>query len=100
MQGYYRFPTISINKIAFVSEDDIWTVSLENNNAIKLTSNIAQISSPLYSPDGKWIAYVGREDGNTEIYIMPSNGGISKRLTYDGTFVSKIAIWKKNQEII
>jgi len=100
MQGYYRFPTISNNKIAFVSEDDIWTVSLENNNAIKLTSNIAQISSPLYSPDGKWLAYVGREDGNTEIYIMPSNGGISKRLTYDGTFVSKIAIWKNNQEII
>ena len=41
MQGYYRFPTIFNNQIAFISEDDIWTTSLENNNAIKLTSNIA-----------------------------------------------------------
>ncbi|MBI44782.1 MAG: peptidase [Candidatus Marinimicrobia bacterium] len=100
MQGYYRFPTIHGNQIAFISEDDIWTISNNSSTAIRLTNNIGQISSPSFSPDGKWIAYVGREDGNTEIYIMPSSGGISKRLTFDGAFISKIATWKNNNEIV
>ena len=100
MQGYYRFPTIHGNQIAFISEDDIWTVSNNSSTAIRLTNNIGQISSPSFSPDGKWIAYVGREDGNTEVYIMPSSGGISKRLTFDGAFISKIVTWKNNNEIV
>ena len=80
MQGYYRQPTIFNNQIVFVSEDDLWSVTTDDSRAVRLTANIGQISSPLFSPNGKWIAYVGREDGNTEIYIMPTLGGISKRL--------------------
>ena len=93
MSGYYRFPTIHNNKIVFVSDDDLWSVDLNNSNAIRLTSNISEVSSPLLSPDGKWIAFVGTEDGNNEVYIMPSEGGPSKRLTYDGAFVIRIAAW-------
>ena len=100
MQGYYRFPTIFKDKIAFISEDDIWVATLDNLNAIRLTANIGAISSPMFSPDGKWIAYIGREDGNTEVYIMPSIGGLSERLTYDGAFISKIASWDGNNKII
>ena len=81
MSGYYRFPTINHNYIVFVSEDDLWSVTLENPSAIRLTNNISQISTPLLSPNGKWLAYVGREDGNTEVYLMPSEGVLSKILT-------------------
>ena len=100
MQGYYRFPTIFKDKIAFISEDDIWVVTLDNLNAVRLTANISSITSPMFSPDGKFIAYVGREDGNTEVYVMPSCGGISQRLTYDGAFISKIASWDGNKKIV
>ena len=96
MQGYYRFPTIHDNNIAFISEDDIWIVDINNPTARRLTANTSIASSPTFSPDGKYIAYVGAEDGGTEIYIMPSNGGISKRLTYEGGFISKISLWKDN----
>ena len=67
MSGYYRFPTINNKQIVFTSEDDLWSVSLDNPRAIRLTANISQISTPLLSPNGKWLAYIGREDGNTEV---------------------------------
>ena len=46
-------------------------VDLNNSNAIRLTSNISEVSSPLLSPDGKWIAFVGTEDGVDIIQIEP-----------------------------
>jgi len=96
MQGYYRFPTINNNNVAFISEDDIWIVDKNNLNARRLTANTGAVSSPTFSPDGKYIAYIGTEDGGTEIYIMPSNGGISHRLTHEGGLISKISLWKDN----
>ena len=100
MLGYYRFPTINNKQIVFVSEDDLWSVTLDDSRAVRLTTNISQVSTPLLSPNGKWIAYVGREDGNTEVYIMPSTGGISERLTFDGFFISKIVAWDGDNNII
>ena len=38
-----------------------------------------------FSPDGKWIAFTGQYDGNTEVYLMPAEGGVPKRLTYTAT---------------
>ena len=38
-----------------------------------------------FSPDGKQIAFTAQYDGNTEVYLMPSEGGIPKRLTYTAT---------------
>ena len=99
MSGYFRFPTIHKNHIIFVSENDLWSVKSDNMKAVRLTSNLSSVTTPLFSPNGKWIAYVGIEDGNTEVYIVSSNGGQSKRLTYDGGFINKIAAWKDNNII-
>ena len=38
-----------------------------------------------FSPDGKNIAFTGQYDGNTEVYLIPSEGGVPKRLTYTAT---------------
>ena len=99
MQGYFRHPTINNNNIAFISEDDIWTVNIENNLARRLTNNYGEVLCPVYSPDGKYIAYIGKEEGNTEIYIMPSSGGQSKRITYEGGFIVNIAYWQDDNII-
>ena len=40
---------------------------------------------PRFSPDGKWIAFTGQYDGNTEVYVMPAEGGVPQRLTYTAT---------------
>ncbi|KQC13288.1 MAG: hypothetical protein APR63_00895 [Desulfuromonas sp. SDB] len=91
--GYYRFPTVKNSQIAFVAEDDIWKVDIQGGTACRLTTNLGEVSHLSYSPDGKWIAFTGREEGITEIYVIPQEGGISRRLTYLGAF-SYVVGWK------
>jgi len=82
--GYKRFPTIHDTKVAFVSEDDVWEVSTSGGIARRLTSNSGEVTNPFYSPDGKYIAFSGKEEGEKDVYIIPSEGGANKRLTYLG----------------
>ncbi len=84
VNGYYRFPTISKDGIAFVSEDDIWTIPVGGGIARRLTANLGSMSSLYYSPDGTQIAFTGREEGHNEVYCMSAEGGPVKRLTYLG----------------
>jgi len=52
----------------------------------------------LISEDGKWIAYTGRDEGNSEIYLMPFGGGVSERITFFGMSSFPVT-WKKNKLI-
>ena len=84
MSGYYRFPTVCRDTIVFVCEDDLWTVPVEGGIARRLTSNLGATSSPRLSPDGERLAFTGREEGPSEVYVMSALGGEAKRLTYQG----------------
>lgn len=85
MQGYYCFPTINKDTIIFVCEDDLWTVSVQKGIARRLTSSPGQVSHPFLSPDGRDVAFIDSEEGHTEVYCMPAQGGMAKRLTFLGT---------------
>lgn len=61
--GYYRFPAVQGKTVVFVSEDDLWTVSLNGGTASRLTANTAALSSPKLSPDGRSVAYSSAEEG-------------------------------------
>ncbi|MEO0408316.1 MAG: peptidase, partial [Cyanobacteria bacterium P01_A01_bin.135] len=82
--GYYRFPTVHRDRVVFVCEDDLWQVPLGGGAAVRLTAGLGEVSHPAFSPNGEQLAFVGREDGQAEVYVMPASGGSAQRLTFLG----------------
>ena len=78
----YRQPTMNRTDIVFVYAGDLWKVPRAGGSAIRLTSNVGTESSPIFSPDGGWIAFTGEYDGNIDVYVMPAEGGEPRRVTY------------------
>jgi tricorn protease len=80
-----RFPAIHKDKIVFTYAGDLYTVSSQGGVARKLTNHDGDEIFARFSPDGKQIAFTGQYDGNTEVYLMPAEGGVPKRLTFTAT---------------
>jgi tricorn protease len=107
-----RFPAVHGDQVVFTYAGDLYTVPLEGGVARKLTSYAAGYEMfARFSPDGKHIAFTGQYDGNTEVFLVPSEGGVPKRLTYTATLkrddVSDrmgpnniVMTWKDNEHII
>jgi Tol biopolymer transport system component/C-terminal processing protease CtpA/Prc len=71
------------SEIAFVSGGDIWTVPATGGEARLLVSHQANESKPLYSPDGRRLAFISTRTGNGDIYVLTLDTGDLKRLTFD-----------------
>ncbi len=80
-----RFPAIHGNQIVFTYAGDLYTVPASGGVARKLTTDVGFEMFARFSPDGKQLAFTGQYDGNTEVYLMPSEGGVPKRLTFTAT---------------
>ena len=80
-----RFPAIHGDQIVFTYAGDLYSVASQGGVARRLTSDPGFEMFARFSPDGKWLAFTGQYDGNTEVYLMPAAGGVPKRLTYTAT---------------
>jgi tricorn protease len=80
-----RFPAVYDNQVVFTYAGDLYTVEKTGGIARKLTNDQGFEMFARFSPDGKNIAFTGEYDGNREVYLIPSNGGEPKRLTYTAT---------------
>ena len=83
-QGYLRYPAIRGDGIVFVCDDDLWSVGAEGGTARRLTAGLGEPATPCLSPDGKWIAFVSRDEQHPEVYLMPAEGGPARRMTWLG----------------
>ncbi len=77
-----RFPDIYKDKVAFVYGGDLWLASSSGGIARRITTHPGRELFPKFSPDGKWLAFTGQYDGNFNVYVMSSEGGQPKQLTY------------------
>src|SRR5262245_55673984 len=98
--GYYRFPTIHADTVVFVCEDDLWTVSANGGIARRLTSGLGEASRPMLSHDSAQLAFISRDEGHAEVYVMPAVGGPAKRLTFMGSFGCQVVGWTQDGRII
>ncbi len=78
-----RFPAIHGDKVAFTHGGDLWTAPAAGGTATRLTAHPGLELFARFSPDGKWIAFTGQYDGDEQVYVMPSGGGIPRQLTFD-----------------
>src|SRR5690348_5519957 len=78
-------PTISpdAREVAFVSGGDIWTVTADGGEARLLIAHPANESRPLYSPDGRYLAFTSTRTGNGDVYVLTLATGDLNRLTWD-----------------
>ncbi len=81
---WLRYPSISPDgsTIVFCYKGDIYKVNALGGTATPLTISDGHDFMPVWSPDGKSIAFASDRNGNYDVYIMPANGGTAKRLTY------------------
>ena len=84
VRGYLRHPTVHGDAIVFVCDDDLWRVSATGGVARRLTAGLGEVGFPSISPCGQWLAYVGRDELHPEVYLMPSQGGPARRMTWLG----------------
>src|SRR5271155_5210682 len=80
-----RFPAMHGDQVVFTYAGNLYTVSAKGGVARRLTNHDGFEMFARFSPDGKWLAFTGQYDGNTEVYLMPAQGGVPKRLTYTAT---------------
>lgn len=83
-RGWYRFPAIHDESVAFTAEGDLWEVGIEGGLARRLTTAPGEEKYAAFSPDGETIAFSANYEGPQEIYTIPANGGVPVRRTFEG----------------
>ena len=69
--------------MVFSWRDDLWSASVAGGNARRLTFHPGRESDPVFSPDGKQLAFTSNRTGSEQVYVMPAAGGSPRRLTTD-----------------
>ncbi len=77
-----RFPDIYKDEIVFSYAGDLWLVPSAGGVARRITTHPGLEIFPKFSPDGSHIAFTGQYDGNNNVYVIPSEGGEPKQLTF------------------
>lgn len=100
-QELLRFPAINhtASLIAFSYQGDIWTASASGGKANRLTIHEGYESNPVFSPDGKQIAFSGARFGNNDIFSIPVDGGVPQRLTYHSAG-DNVSSWNQADKIV
>ena len=70
------------SEIVFCYKGDIYKVSAQGGTAVQLATQASYEANPVWSPDGKQIAFASDRNGNFDLFIMSADGGAARRLTY------------------
>ncbi len=98
--GYLRYPHVRGDLLTFVAEDDVWLADTGGGRAYRLSADHSPAMTPRISPKGSLVAWAARRDGASEVYVAPTDGGVSRRLTYWGQPGTKVTGWVSEDEVM
>ena len=82
--AFLSYPTLTPDgeTVIFSFDGDLWRAPVKTGGATRITGMPGYETNARVSPDGKWIAFTGRQFGNADVFLVPFNGGEVKQLTF------------------
>lgn len=77
-----RHPDIHEDQVVFTYGGDLWRTTIAGGNATRLTATPGVELFAKFSPDGRWIAFTGQVNGDEQVFVIPSDGGEVRQLTW------------------
>jgi tricorn protease len=99
-KGYYRTPAIWQHTVVFTAEGDLWKYDMTSGVTARLTTHEGLETNPVISRDGKEVAFTAQYEGGNEVYVMPLDGGVPRRLTYELNGGVRPASWTKDGKVL
>ncbi|MGQ0735836.1 MAG: prolyl oligopeptidase family serine peptidase [Acidobacteriota bacterium] len=79
--AWVAFTVSSMDRKEDSSDTDVYMVAAAGSPALRLTSSSKPESSPRWSPDGKYLAFLSARDGKSQVYLLDRRGGEAQKLT-------------------
>ena len=98
---WMRYSAISPDgtTIAFSYKGDIFTVPVSGGRAFQVTTNPSHDTQPVWSPNGKQIAFASDRLGSMDVFIVDKDGGVPTRLTTHSGNETPLA-YKDNDHVL